>query len=82
MIIYYLVRQIAVSNIIDPRGRPTITAGSDHYFHTCQSHPKFQNLASNINLRVQLMITTEWTVSLAKGNFDDSYLVSLYFSYI
>ena len=23
---------------IDPRGRPTVTAGSDHYFHTCLSY--------------------------------------------
>ena len=37
--------------IIDPRGRPTVTAGSDHCFHTCcpsvcpYVRPHFSNLA-------------------------------------
>ena len=31
---------------IDPLGRPTVTTGSDHCFHTCRaSVPTFQNLA-------------------------------------
>ena len=37
-------------SLVDPRGRPTVTAGSDNYFCTCclsvrPSVPTFQNLA-------------------------------------
>ena len=56
--------------IFYPRGRPTVNAGSDHYFHTCHLsglyfHPRFQNLAK-FNFQVKIVTATCGTVGLAE----------------
>ena len=64
--------------LFDPRGRPTVTAGSDHYFRTwCPSNPQsvrlslrmsvpiFQNVAKQNNFQVRIVITTGETMGLA-----------------
>ena len=59
---------------IDLQGRPTVTAGSDHYFHyrTCvctsvrPSVQLFQNLAKQNNIQVRIVIANGETVRLAK----------------
>ena len=53
---------------IDPLGRPTITAVSDHYFHKCHpSAPTFQNSAKQP--------FSSGIVSPAEGIIDDTCLV-------
>ena len=58
---------------IDPRGRPTVTAGSDHYFHKCHPFvcpsPVFKISQNNIG-----------TVYLAEWIIDDTHV--LYYLYI
>ena len=50
------------NTIIDPRGRPTVTAESDHYFRMC-CLSVFQNLAKQNNFQV---IASGGTVGLAE----------------
>ena len=61
----------------DPRGRPTVTAGSDHYFRTCclsvRPHFSKQN-----QFQAKTMFTTGETVGLAEWIMDDTCLVSLF----
>ena len=70
---------------IDPRGQPTITAGSDHCFHTyCPSvRPSvstFQNLAKQNKLQAKTMFTTGEIVGLAEWIIDDTFLsLSVFF---
>ena len=54
---------------IDLRGRPTVTAGSDHYFPrgVRPSVPIFQNPAKQ-NFYVSIVIATRGTVGLASGS--------------
>ena len=64
---------------IDPRGRPTVTAGSDHYFRTCclyirPSVPTFQNLAKQ-NVQARIVIATGGTVDLAGWIIDDKHVL-------
>ena len=62
---------------IDPRGRPSVTAGSDHCFCTCRPSvcPHFSNLAKQN--KVKTMFATGRTVGLAKWIIDDTCLVSI-----
>ena len=58
-------------SIFDPRGRPTVMAGSDHYFRTCclyvrPSVPTFQNLAKQNKVQAKIVISTGGTVGLAE----------------
>ena len=52
---------------IDPLGRPTVPAGSDHCFRTCcPSVPTFQNLAKQNKFQAKTMFTTGKTVGRAE----------------
>ena len=67
-------------DFIDPLGRPTVPAGSDHCFHTCcpsvrTSVPTFQNLAKQKKYQVKTMFTTGKTIDLAEWIIDDTCLV-------
>ena len=54
-------------DIIDPLGRPTVTAGSNHCFRTrCPSVPTFQNLAKRNKFHAKTMFTTGDTVGLVE----------------
>ena len=68
---------------IDPLGRRTVTAGSDHYFHTwClsvrpsvrPSVPNFQDLANKF--LVKLMIAASGTVGLTQRITDGTHVSS------
>ena len=65
---------ISQSVYIDPRGRPTVTAGSDHYFRTCclsvRPSPLFKNHAKQNNFEARIVIATGGTVSLAEWIID------------
>ena len=66
----------------NPLGRPTVTALSDHCFHTCcpsvrPSVPTFQNLAKQNKFQAKTMFTTCETVGLAEWIIDDTCLVRL-----
>ena len=68
---------IHTSNI-DPRGRPTVTAGSGHCFRTCRPYvrtsvPTFQNLVKQSKFQAKTMFTTGETVCLAEWIVDDPY---------
>ena len=44
---------------IDPHGRPTVIAGSDHYFHTCQPvRITFDNFENQNKFQAKLVIAT------------------------
>ena len=63
----------AFSYRIDPRVRPTVTAGSDNCFYTCRSSvPTFQN-------KTYLMFATGKTVGLTDWIIDDICLFFLLF---
>ena len=65
--------------VIDPLGRPTVTAGRDHCFCTCRPYvPTFQNLAKQNETKTTF--TTSETVGLAEWIIDDTCLVERYFS--
>ena len=51
-----------LKSIVDPRGRPTITAGGDHYFHTV-IRPYFS---------LYVRLTTGGTAGLAEWIMDDT----------
>ena len=54
--------------LVDPRGRPKVKAGSDHYFHTWRlSVPTCHNLPKQNNFQVRIVTATVWTVGLAMG---------------
>ena len=60
---------------IDPRGLPTVTASSDHYFHSwclsvCPSVLTFENLAKPNKFQVRIVIITGDTVGLAEWIID------------
>ena len=55
------------ARFFDPLGRPTITAGSDHCFHTCcpsvrTSVPNFQNLAKPNKFQATVGLA-EWIIN-------------------
>ena len=64
---------IAGTLSIDPLGRPTVQAGSDHYFRTC--FPLFKRSQNKRCLKI--MIVSGGTVGLAKGIIDVTWLVML-----
>ena len=52
-----------------PRGRPTVMAGSDHYFCTwCPSVLTLQNLTKQNKFKVRIVIAIGETVCLAEGS--------------
>ena len=60
--------------MFDLRGRPTVTAGSDHYFRTgCPSVLTFQISQKN-NFEVSIVIATGGTVGLAEWIIDGTHL--------
>ena len=71
---------------IDPLGRLTVTAGSDHCFSTCcPSVPTtFQNLAKQNKLLAKTMFTTGETVGLAEWIIEKTWsilsLLSLFYT--
>ena len=61
---------------IGPRGRPKVTAGSDHYFRTwclyvCPSFPTFPNLAKQNHFQARIVNAVGGTVGLAEWIIDD-----------
>ena len=67
---------ILLVSTIDPLGRPTVTAKSDHYFHTYRpSVLTFQKLSKQNKLHMNIMFTTGATVVLAEGIIDSTCLV-------
>ena len=64
--------------IVDPRDRPTVTAGSDHCFRTCRplvrtSDPTFHKKKNKFQAKT--MVATDETVRLAEWIIDDTCLV-------
>ena len=62
---------VAAARFVDPRGQPTVTAGSDHYLPTCclsvrPSVPTFQNLAKQNNFQLRIMIASDGAVGAAE----------------
>lgn len=62
---------------IDPRGRPTITASGDNYFHICRPSV-VQILQAQKYFEVEIMFATVITVGLAKGINNDYCFVIIY----
>ena len=63
---------------IDPRGRPTVMAVSDHYFRTCcLSVPTFQNLTKQNNCQSRIVFATGETVGLAEWIIDGTHVLYL-----
>ena len=61
---------------IDPRGRPTVTARSDHYIRTCCPYvPAFQNLSKQNNFQVRIVIASGGTVGLAEWIIDGTHVL-------
>ena len=56
--------------LFDPRGRLTVTAGSDHLFHTCSlyvhAQSTFQILEKQNKFQVRIVISTGETVGMAE----------------
>ena len=73
---YLTSNSIKTLFIFDPRGRPTITAGSDHhtclYLRTCT----FQNLAKQTHLRVKIVIATGGAVGLAEWIIEGTHVLA------
>ena len=63
-----------LGKIIDPRGQPTVTAGSDR-----PSVPTFQTLTKQNNFQVTIVITHGGTMGLAERIIDDTDLMFIYF---
>ena len=64
-----------INRLLDPRGRPSVTACSHHYFLTrCPSvlPSTFQYLAKQNNCQVRIGFTTGGTVGLAEWIIDDT----------
>ena len=59
---------------VDPRGRPTVTADSDHCFCTC-SPSVCPHFSKQNKVQVKTMIATGETLGLAKWIIDDTCLV-------
>ena len=65
---------------IDPRGRPTVTAGSDHYFRTCclyvlpSVRPSPLLIISQIKFQTWIVIATGGTVGLAEWIISDTHV--------
>ena len=76
--VYFTINQLnfrAFSKLYhDPRGRPTVTAGSDHYF--CTFCPSVLPHFSNLQKQQKIMVATCETVGLAEWIIDDTCLVS------
>ena len=65
--------QLYIFISFDPLGRPTVTAGSDHYFRTyC---PFVRPHFSNLTKQQKKMVATNETVGLAERIIDDTCLV-------
>ena len=62
----------------DPQGRPTVTAGSDHYFHTCPSVRPSPILKISQNKTILSENNDRWTVSLAGRIIDDTHVIFLF----
>ena len=62
----------------DPRGRTTVTTGSDHYFHMwclyVRTSPLFE-IKQN-NFQVKIVIVTGGTVGLAEWIIEGTYFLS------
>ena len=64
--------QLSLVSCIDPRDRPTVTAGSDHYFCACcpfvRPSPLFK---SSTTKQQKIMVATGETMGLAEWIIDD-----------
>ena len=76
-IVFYIQQDLQNVNFIDPRGRPTVTVGSDHCF--CTRRPSVRPHFSKQNkFQVKTMFATGETVGLAEWIIDDTFLVYFY----
>ena len=64
------------SSSIDPRGRPTVTAGSDHYFRAwCPCvYSHFSKSRKKNNFQVRIVIATGRFVGMAKWIIDVTWI--------
>ena len=69
---------------IDPRGRPTVTAGSGHYFRTCCLYVRLSTLRTSVSLfkisqknkvQARKVIATGGTVGLTEWIIDDTHVL-------
>ena len=82
--LFYFFLHTKKNTNFDPRGRPTVPAGSDHYFRTCCPYirhyvayvPTFQNLAKQNKVQTKIVIATGGTVGLAEWIIDDTHVLS------
>ena len=65
-------------SFIDPRGQPTVTANSDHYFHTST----FQKLAKQNNFQVRIVIASGRDCGSGRGDHWWHMSCFLYYYYI
>ena len=65
--------------LFDPRGQPTVTAGSDHCFHTCCPSVRPHFSQSSKTKQQKTMFATGVTVGLDEWIIDDTCLVLLIF---
>ena len=70
----FLFQKHPCSLSINPRGRPTVTVDSDHYFHTSCLFVRPFSL-----FKVKKLLTTEGTVGLAEWIIVDIRLVQFIF---
>ena len=77
-----LIREISlfgvVHHVIDPLGRPTVTAGSDHCFCSCRPSVRPSPLSKQYIFQTKTMFATGETVSLAEWIIDDTSLVCIF----
>ena len=66
--------------IIDPRGRPTFTAGSDHCFCTCRPSVR-PHLSKQNKIQVKTMFANGETVGLAEWIIDDKPVLYIGYTY-
>ena len=70
-----------LQKLFDPRGRPTVTAGSDHYFCPCclSVHPCPLFKISQ-NFQVRIVIASGGTVGLSEWIIDGTHVLFFLFS--
>ena len=68
-----------INKEIDLRGRPTITADSDHFFNTwcVYVRPSFSKSCKLNKFQVGIVIATCWNVGLAEWIIDDTHVLYL-----
>ena len=71
--------------VVDPRGRPTVTAGNDHYFRTCclyvrpsvRPSPLLKISQNKTKVQAKLVFVIGGTVGLAEWIIEDTHVLLL-----